>query len=127
MADRGDDAHPAPAPAPAARGDGCVQVVVTASSAEEATSLGRLAVQHRRAACAQVSGPISSTYWWGGELETAAEWVCVLKTVEGELPALVEELRRAHSYQVPEIVVVPLTGGDPDYLAWVQAQTSGAA
>jgi periplasmic divalent cation tolerance protein len=99
------------------------QVQVTASSAEEAARLGRLAVERRMAACAQVSGPVESTYWWEGEVTSATEWVCTLKTTAARLPALAATLRAAHSYEVPEIVATALVDGDPDYLAWVEAET----
>lgn len=100
------------------------QVQVTASSAEEATRLGRLAVEGRLAACARVSGPVASTYWWEGAVTSATEWVCTLKTTASRLPSLVIALRAAHSYDVPEIVATALVDGDPDYLAWVEAETT---
>lgn len=99
------------------------QVQVTAASAEEADRLGRLAVEGRLAACAQVSGPIDSTYRWEGEITSATEWVCTLKTTADRVPSLTTALRAAHSYQVPEILVSDVNGGDPDYLAWLEAQT----
>jgi periplasmic divalent cation tolerance protein len=101
------------------------QVILTAGSPEEASHLGTMAVRDRLAACAQVSGPISSTYWWEGRMETAREWVCTLKTTAPMVERLVEELERAHSYDVPEIVAVALHGGNARYLDWVRAETRG--
>ena len=100
-----------------------VQVTVTAPSAEEAGRLATMAVERRLAACAQVSGPVTSTYRWEGKVSTSTEWVCVYKTVARRLPELTAAVRSAHSYDVPEILVSPLVGGDPDYLAWVDAET----
>jgi periplasmic divalent cation tolerance protein len=100
-----------------------VQVTITAPSAEEAAQLGRLAVEGRLAACAQVSGPITSTYRWEGEVTETTEWLCVLKTAAARVEALVAAVRGAHSYEVPEILVTPVVGGDPDYLKWVAAET----
>lgn len=105
-------------------GTGPCIVQLTAPTAEEAGRLGRLAVERRLAACAQIGGPVTSTYRWHGEVETATEWVCTLKTVGPALPALTALLRHAHSYDVPEIVAVPVAGGDPDYLAWVAAEAA---
>lgn len=99
------------------------QVQVTAPSAEEAQRLGRLAVEARLAACAQVSGPLGSTYWWEGAVTTSTEWMCTLKTTGDRVSELVAALRAAHSYEVPEVVVTVLQGGDPDYLAWVTSET----
>ena len=101
-------------------------VTVTAPSAEEASALATTAVQRRLAACAQVSGPISSTYWWDGALTTAREWVCTFKTTGGVLDRLVAALREVHSYDLPEIVAVPL-GGDRSYLRWIDAETGAGA
>lgn len=103
---------------------GHVQVTVTAGSAEEAERIGRLLVERRLAACAQVSGPITSTYWWEGRLSTETEWVCVLKTVGRRLAELTAAVRAAHSYDTPEILATAVVGGDPEYLAWLDAETS---
>lgn len=100
------------------------EVTLTAPSAEEASRLGRLAVEGRLAACAQVSGPVASTYWWEGAVASADEWVCTLKTSAAALPHLVAALRAAHPYDTPEIVATAIESGDPDYLAWVDEETS---
>jgi periplasmic divalent cation tolerance protein len=96
------------------------QVTMTAATEDEATRLGRMVVERRLAACAQVSGPITSTYRWAGEITSASEWVCTMKTTSDRLDPLFAALRDAHSYEVPEIIAVPIAAGDPDYLAWVE-------
>ena len=98
-------------------------VTMTAPSAEEASRLGRAAVERRLAACAQVSGPISSVYWWDGEVTSSQEWLCTLKTTALRLEELTDQLRSMHSYDTPEIVATPIVAGDADYLAWVDAET----
>lgn len=103
---------------------GHVQVQFTAPTAEEAGRLGRMVVEARLAACAQVSGPITSTYWWEGEVTSASEWVCTLKTTSRRVSELLGALRDAHSYEVPELVVTEITDGDPDYLQWLTAETA---
>lgn len=104
-----------------------VVVTLTAASADDAQRLGRLALQGRLAACAQVSGPITSSYWWNGEIATATEWTCALKTTRSRLSPLLSALRAAHPYEVPEIVVTPVVGGDADYLAWIRAEADPSA
>jgi periplasmic divalent cation tolerance protein len=99
------------------------QVSVTAPSAEEANALGRMVVESRLAECAQISGPIVSTYRWEGEVTQASEWLCTMKTATDRLDALMAATRAAHSYQVPEIVATPITAGDPAYLAWIDEST----
>lgn len=78
-----------------------------------------MAVEARLAACAQVSGPITSTYWWNGEIESTVEWVCALKTTTAHVVPLMARLRDAHSYDTPEIIVTAIEDGDPDYLEWI--------
>jgi periplasmic divalent cation tolerance protein len=100
------------------------QVTVTAPTANEATSLGCMAVERRLAACAQVSGPVASTYRWQGEVEATSEWVTTCKTTAACLGPLMDALRAAHSYEVPEIIAARVEAGDGDYLAWVAAETA---
>ena len=87
--------------------------------------MARLGVEARLAACAQVSGPVQSTYWWKGELATAEEWVCTFKTTGLLTEALARRLREVHSYEVPEILVSEIVGGDRDYLSWITEETAG--
>lgn len=100
------------------------QVTTTAGSREDADALGLGAVAARLAACAQLHGPITSTYWWAGQVESAQEWAVVLKTTSLRYPALEAYLRHAHPYQVPEILAVPVVAGSAEYLAWVRQQTT---
>ena len=103
------------------------QVSVTAPSEMEAGSLGRMAVEHRLASCAQVSGPIASTYWWEGEVRSAPEFLCTLKTTSDRLPALIDAIKEAHSYDVPEIVALRMAAGDSTYLAWIEEETENGS
>jgi len=101
-------------------------VTTTAGTADSAAALARSAVAARLAACAQVDGPVTSTYWWNGELETATEWRITLKTTAGRYPGLQARLKAEHPYETPEIIATPVTAGSPEYLAWVVAETSEA-
>lgn len=103
------------------------QVIMTIDSREAADELARGAVLGRLAACAQVlTGPITSTYWWQGAVESTEEWQVVFKTTVDRYPALEEYVRRHHDYEVPEILCVPVIAGNPAYLDWVRDQTAGA-
>jgi periplasmic divalent cation tolerance protein len=81
-------------------------------------------VEEGLAACAQVAGPITSTYRWEGRVETAEEWYCHLKTSAELLPDAMGRVRALHPYDVPEIIALPILGGDPDYLRWVGASVT---
>lgn len=98
-------------------------VTTTVDDRPVADSLALGAVTARLAACAQVSGPITSTYRWEGVIETSSEWVVEFKTAADRLDELIEHLRAAHPYDVPEIVAVPVSTGNPDYLSWVHTST----
>jgi len=78
------------------------------------------AVEERLAACAQVSGPLASTYRWEGTVERATEWYCHLKTTVDRLPALESRIRELHPYEVPEIIAVPIVQGNAAYLDWIR-------
>ncbi|MEU6250328.1 divalent-cation tolerance protein CutA [Glycomyces sp. NPDC047010] len=104
-----------------------VQVVTTTDSAESATLLARTAIEARLAACAQVFGPLCSIYWWEGKVDTAQEWRVVLKTTAAAYPDLEAHLKAGHGYEVPEVVMLPITAGNPEYLEWIDAETAGRA
>jgi periplasmic divalent cation tolerance protein len=84
-----------------------------------ADRLASMLVQERLAACAQVVGPISSTYWWKQVVEQSTEWYCHLKTTLARIPDLKRRVRELHPYEVPELIAVPLVEGDPEYLRWI--------
>lgn len=98
-----------------------VTTVVDARSV--ADILAASAVAGRLAACAQVGGPVDSTYWWDGRVETAQEWSVQFKTALDRVDALVDHVRVAHPYDVPEILVSTVGSGNPAYGTWVQEQT----
>lgn len=100
------------------------QVTTTVDSQEAAEALALGAVGARLAACAQVGGPVTSSYWWHGEMETAREWPVVFKTTARRYGALESYLRQAHPYDVPEILAVHVVAGSPEYLAWVRAEAT---
>jgi periplasmic divalent cation tolerance protein len=103
----------------------CVQVTTTLPDEQAAERVAVALVEEHLAACAQVLGPVSSTYHWQGEVERAWEWYCYLKTSRARLPELQRRLRELHPYEVPEIIAVPIVQGDADYLRWIEEAVSG--
>jgi periplasmic divalent cation tolerance protein len=96
-----------------------VQVLTTAGSAEEAEAISVALVERRLAACVQVAGPVRSRYRWQGEVETAEEWQCLVKTTAAALPQVEEAIRELHSYDEPEIVATEIVAGSAGYLDWI--------
>jgi periplasmic divalent cation tolerance protein len=101
-----------------------LHVVTTASNQEEAIALAKGATASRLAAGVQIIGPIRSMYWWGGEIQDTEEWQLTMKTTSDALPAVKSYIKANHSYEVPEIVTIPIIDGSPEYLAWVSAETT---
>lgn len=96
-----------------------VVVLVTGPSADEAERIGRALVEERLAACANLIPSISSAYWWKGKIEEATEALLILKTRQDLVERLVTRVRALHSYTVPEVIALPILGGNPDYLRWI--------
>jgi periplasmic divalent cation tolerance protein len=100
-----------------------VQVQTTTDSRAEAMELARAAVEERLAACAQVVGPIASTFWWEDNVERSEEWLLLLKLPLGGFQALSDFLTEQHSYDEPEIVALPIVTGSESYLSWMEEET----
>ena len=101
-----------------------IQVITTTVSADDARRIAGALVERRLAACVQIVGPIESIYRWEGKIESAAEFQCWIKTRE-ELYARVEQaIRELHTYDVPEILAVPVMQGSAAYLDWLARETA---
>ncbi|MGI5352285.1 divalent-cation tolerance protein CutA [Streptomyces sp. CA-250714] len=98
-------------------------VLTTTSSQEDAKALAAAAIERRLAACAQLSGPVTSVYRWEGAVQTDPEWQVLFKTSAARYDALEAYLREAHPYDVPEIIATPVVRGSADYLRWVEDET----
>jgi periplasmic divalent cation tolerance protein len=99
-------------------------VMVTVANQEEAARISDHAVRSRQAACATTIPMVHSTYWWEGKLMSDQESMVLLKTTVDKFQALQETIQRVHSYKVPEIIAISVTNGLPQYLEWVQRETS---
>ena len=102
-----------------------VIVVSTTDSADAAGALAAGVIEAKLGACAQVVGPITSVYRWAGEVQTEQEWRVEIKTATDRVAALTEHIKANHSYDVPEIIATPITGGSAEYLSWLVDQTRG--
>jgi periplasmic divalent cation tolerance protein len=100
-----------------------IQVFTTVEKREDAERIASSVVNKRVAACAQVIGPIQSTYWWKGKVEEAGEWLLMMKTRQDLFSSLEKEIRAVHPYEVPEIIALPIVAGSASYLQWIEAET----
>ncbi|HEY1241052.1 MAG TPA: divalent-cation tolerance protein CutA [Bryobacteraceae bacterium] len=96
-----------------------IVVLSTCSSAEEAEKLARSLVEQRLAACVNVMPRIRSYYHWKGVIESADEYLLVIKSTRGHMADLLATLEKEHSYEVPEVIALPVVDGSPNYLQWL--------
>lgn len=101
-----------------------VMVFSTCGSLEEARRIARAIVEARLAACAQVMPEIQSIYRWKGAVEESAEALILFKTTAEKLAEIEKGIAALHSYDTPEIVAVPVSGGAERYLAWLRDSVS---
>ncbi len=94
-------------------------VLVTTSGEEEARRLARLLLEQRLIACANVIPHVSSLFRWQDRLEAAEESLMVIKTTSEAIAAVISAVRQHHSYEVPEIIALPIVAGSDAYLAWL--------
>lgn len=100
-----------------------IVVFVTVSGNKEAKKISEYLVGKKLAACVSIIPKISSIYWWKGKIEKSKELLLVVKTKKSIFQKLIREVKKLHSYTVPEIISLPITGGNKDYLKWININT----
>ncbi len=100
-----------------------VTVFITAGTKQEADNIARLLVEQRKAACASILPKVHSLFWWHGKLDSAQETLLIVKTRTSLLPQVIDVVEKAHSYDVPEIIALPIIGGNDRYLRWILDET----
>jgi periplasmic divalent cation tolerance protein len=96
-----------------------LQIMTTTDTKEMAKKIAETLVEKKLAACVQISGPITSTYEWKGNIENEEEWYCVIKTRKRLYQKVEESIKTLHSYDVPEIIALPIVEGNQAYLDWI--------
>jgi len=98
---------------------GKIVILVTTSSEPEAHKIADLLLSRRKAACVNIVPKVESSFWWQGKLDSAKESLLIIKTEASLLSEIVDLVKTAHSYEVPEIIALPIIGGNVDYLKWI--------
>ena len=101
---------------------GEIVIFVTASTEEEAHRIAELLLNQRKAACINIIPKVDSLFWWQGKLDSARESFLIIKTRASLLPEIVDLVKSVHSYEVPEIIAMPIVGGNEDYLKWIDSE-----
>ena len=98
-------------------------VLTTAGSEEEARNIARELVERRLAACVNIVPQVESIYRWQGKVESAREWLLVIKTTAERFEKVRDAIRELHSYDLPECIAVAVEDGSPEYLNWLADPT----
>lgn len=99
-------------------------VICSCPDSGAADSIARHLVGEKLAACVNQIRNVNSTYEWQGELQSSDEILLVIKTRPTAYPKLEAAIRKMHPYELPEVIMVPITAGLPEYLAWIDTQTT---
>ncbi len=100
-----------------------VVVFITAPNENEAAEIARTLVESRLAACVNIVNNIRSIYLWQGNIEDESEVLMVVKTRKELFSALADKVKELHTYEVPEIIALPVVDGHQDYLKWIHDST----
>ena len=96
-----------------------ILIMVTCVSRKEARKISGRLLAKRLIACANILPKVESRFWWRGKLDSAAELLVTMKTVKSNFKKIEAEIKRVHSYEIPEIIAVPIVAGSRDYLDWI--------
>ena len=99
-------------------------IYITAANRREAQQLADTLLRERLVACVNVVGPISSSYWWQGKIESSREILLLAKTRANLGAAVIRRVKALHSYSVPCVVAIPVRTGNPDFLRWIEQETA---
>ena len=94
-------------------------VLTTASSQAEARKIGHALVERRLAACVNIVPQVESVYRWQGNVETANEWLLLIKTEADLFERVRDAVKELHSYDLPECVMLEVAAGSQEYLGWI--------
>jgi periplasmic divalent cation tolerance protein len=103
------------------KGTDRIVVLITAGSDEEAHNIAELLVKEKKAACVNIVPGVDSLFRWKGKIDSARESLLLVKTKVSLFPEVVTLVKEVHSYEVPEIIALPIIGGSEEYLEWLDS------
>ena len=99
-----------------------IVVFITAGTQDEAQNIARILLDERKVACVNIVSGVESLFWWQGKIDKAAEYLLIAKSELSLLVKIVDTVKKAHNYEVPEILALPIIGGNRDYLEWIHSE-----
>jgi periplasmic divalent cation tolerance protein len=97
-----------------------IVVFITTRDSGEAEKIARALLKQRQAACVNILPGVTSHFWWKNKLDSSQENLLIVKTKDSLLPDIIKSVRKIHSYEVPEIIAMPVAGGSQEYLDWIE-------
>ncbi|MCX5711054.1 MAG: divalent-cation tolerance protein CutA [Candidatus Omnitrophica bacterium] len=94
-------------------------IFITAANKKQARAIAEALISKKLAACVNIIDKVESLFWWKGKIESAREVLLIVKSKSGKLPKIIKTVKANHSYQVPEIISLPIKAGDAAYLRWI--------
>jgi periplasmic divalent cation tolerance protein len=99
-----------------------IVLFITTATAEEAQRISRVLLEQKKVACVNIVPRVNSLFWWQGKLDSAEESLLIVKTKASLLSEIVPLVKEIHSYDIPELIALPIIGGNQDYLDWIQKE-----
>lgn len=100
-----------------------IVILVTTGSEAEAEIIAKAVVEEQLAACVNILSPMRSIYRWEGQVADDREWLLLIKTRAERFAAVETRVKALHSYQVPEVIALPILAGAEGYLRWLREET----
>ncbi|MFH1578317.1 MAG: divalent-cation tolerance protein CutA [Candidatus Omnitrophota bacterium] len=94
-------------------------IFITCANKKEAKGIAGYLVGQKLVACVNIIDKIESVFWWQGKIDSSGELLLVAKSKKSLMPKIIRGVKSRHSYQVPEIIAIPIIDGNKDYLNWI--------
>ena len=99
-----------------------IVLLITTATAEEAQRISRVLLEQKKVACINIIPRVNSLFWWQDKLDSAKESLLIVKTKASLLNEIVPLVKEIHSYDIPELIALPIIGGNQDYLEWIRKE-----
>ncbi len=96
-----------------------IVLFITTATTNEAQRISKVLLEQRKVACVNIVPRVNSLFWWENKLDLAHESLLIVKTKASLLNEVIRVIREIHSYDIPEIIALPIVGGNQDYLEWI--------
>lgn len=97
-----------------------IVVLITTPQTEESKKIADKLVREKIAACVNIIPQVNSMFWWENKVNNEPESLLIIKTTKNQLKKLITTVKEIHAYSVPEIIALPIIGGNEDYLKWIE-------